>query len=82
MGVKFPIDEVEAKWAKIGREPNEFKKGDIVRVDNPCGAAPLKKGDLVEVKYDSSHKGSVLVVDSWAVSVGELVTPVEARFDI
>jgi hypothetical protein len=75
MGVKFPVEE------KIGRKPNEFKKGDIVRVKNPCGS-PLKEGDLVEVAFESKIKYSVMVTDEgWAVSVSELITPVEARFD-
>jgi ribosomal protein L21E len=74
--------ELEAKWVKIGRKPNEFKKGDIVRVESPCGA-PLKSGDLVEVKYDSNHNGSVAVCEKgWSVTVTELITPVEARFDV
>jgi hypothetical protein len=75
-------ENVEAKkWSKIGRKPNEFKEGDIVRVDLPCGS-PLKQGDLVEVIHASSNKISVYVTEKdWAVSVTGLITPVEARFD-
>jgi hypothetical protein len=84
IGVKLPVEEnaeVE-KWSKIGRKPNEFKIGDIVRVDNPCGS-PLKKGDLAKVTYDSTHMSRVIVTDEkWGVSVSELITPVEARFDL
>lgn len=69
------------KWAKIGRKPNEFKKGDIVKVKNPCGA-PLNAGDLVEVKYNSKSAHSVNVTaKGWAVTISEIITPVEARFD-
>lgn len=72
---------VEAKWASIGRKPNEFKKGDIVKVENPCGA-PLKAGDLVEVESDSTRRISVKVTAvRWTVVVSELITPVESRFD-
>lgn len=70
----------EAKWTKIGRKPNEFKKGDIVRVDNPCGS-PQKKGQLAEVIHDSVDVSSVIVNGGWAVSVSELVAPVESRVD-
>lgn len=85
-GIYLPSQLVEAtdeevKFAKIGRKPNEFKKGDIVKVKKPCGA-PLNAGDIVEVKYDSSSYFSVFVTEkAWAVSVSELITPVEARFD-
>jgi hypothetical protein len=73
--------EIEAKWKKTSRKPNHFIRGDIVRVESPCGS-PLKKGDIVEVKYKSIGKYSVLVTDKgWAVSVSELIAPVEARFD-
>lgn len=68
------------RWAKIGRKPNEFKKGDVVRVDNPCGS-PRKRGQLTEALHDSKRSSSVIVTGGWAVSVSELVAPVESRFD-
>jgi hypothetical protein len=75
--------ELEAKWAKIGRKPNEFKKGDIVRY---IGLGSLK-GELVEVyEVVSDIKTKV----KWATKYGvctelnkelELIAPVESRFD-
>jgi transcription antitermination factor NusG len=85
--VKINAEEVAeitgaSRWAKIGRKPNEFKKGDVVRVKNPCGA-PLIRGQLVEVRQDTNSQYSVLVTDKgWAVSVSGLITPVEHRFDL
>ncbi|WP_439024420.1 hypothetical protein [Bacillus halotolerans] len=68
------------KWAEIGREVGEYKKGDIARVvDNQC-AGHVSNGDIIEVlRQDSS--GSVLdTVHEYYLRV-ELITPVEARFD-
>ncbi|GMK47607.1 hypothetical protein PghCCS26_47370 [Paenibacillus glycanilyticus] len=74
-------EALTAKWAAIGRKVNEFKTGDIVQVDNACGA-PLKSGDWVEVKRPSQNTSSVAVTErGWLVSVKKLVTPVEQRFD-
>jgi hypothetical protein len=77
------LKELEAKWAKIGRKPNEFKKGDIVRY---IGGGSLK-GELVEVyEVVSDIKTKV----KWASKYGictelnkdiELIAPVEYRFD-
>jgi hypothetical protein len=73
--------KIEEKWARIGRNPGEFKEGDIVCVKNPCGAN-LDRGQLVEVTRDSYSSGSVVVTHKrYRVSVSELITPVEARFD-
>jgi hypothetical protein len=75
----------EARWAKIGRKPGEFKKGDIVRY---LGGAPTKKGELVEVYEDTSGTTTKIKwVDDYGVCTErnddlELVTPVEQRFDI
>ncbi|MCY9063238.1 hypothetical protein MOE67_13640 [Bacillus inaquosorum] len=71
------------KWAEIGREVGRLKKGDLVRVDNSCGA-PLELNELVEVVSDSTEGMARVIgqhVDGvWSVN-GKLVTPVEARFD-
>lgn len=41
----------EAKWAKIGRKVNEFKKGDVVRVfDNMAISVPI--GSLATITHD------------------------------
>jgi hypothetical protein len=75
----------EIRWAKIGRKPGEFKKGDIVRY---LGGAPTKKGELVEVYEDTSGTTTKIKwVDDYGVCTErnddlELVTPVEQRFDI
>jgi hypothetical protein len=75
----------KARWAKIGRKPGEFKKGDIVRY---LGGAPTKKGELVEVYEDTSGTTTKIKwVDDYGVCTErnddlELVTPVEQRFDI
>jgi hypothetical protein len=68
----------EIRWAKIGRKPGEFKKGDLVR---------YKKGmtEVIKVSDDSvtiaqlDHKGKPLSVDKTALT---LLAPVEQRFDI
>ncbi|MGG7220931.1 hypothetical protein ACQXR1_11495 [Bacillus sp. ATD] len=71
------------KWAGIGREVGSLKKGDLVRVDNSCGA-PLELCELVEVVSDSTEERARVIgqhVDGvWSV-YAKLVTPVEARFD-
>lgn len=78
--------KLEAKWSKIGRKANEYKKGDIVRiVDN--GSSKLKVGDIGTVSFADTD--DTLTVDTrevktqnWVgVSKIELITPVEARFD-
>ena len=70
-------EEIE-KWAKIGRKPNEFKVGDIVRITQyQCGA---EKGKFVEVN-EVLPEGSIsygYVADTHAI---ELIVPVETRFD-
>jgi hypothetical protein len=71
--------EVLRRWAKIGRKPNEFKEGDIVKF--------VTHAFLIESISDThiyfkTHGGS-----SYGVYIGnvpstvELITPVEARFD-
>ncbi|RCL12744.1 hypothetical protein [Bacillus cereus] len=63
-----------AKWAAIGREVGEIKKGDIVRV--------VKEGDIGIVVYaDSTDRPYVSVNGESQFSYVELVTPVEQRFD-
>lgn len=73
-----------AKWAKIGRNPNEYKVGDIARViDSP---AALPNGAIFEVRRvlgggtveDNSKRKYVYMVPETQL---ELITPVEQRFD-
>jgi hypothetical protein len=69
----------EARWAKIGRKPGEFKKGDIVRLLEDSGAH--EAGTLVEVHDNGNYKADDYV---WVGEFDwyELVVPVEQRFDI
>ncbi|AUS14821.1 hypothetical protein M3616_12970 [Bacillus velezensis] len=70
----------EAKWAKIGREVGEYKRGDIARVvDNKC-AGRVANGDIIEVLKQASGGSVVDTVHGYFLKV-ELITPVEARFD-
>lgn len=77
-----------AKWAKIGRKPNEYKPGDIAEVVNSPNASP--KGTFVEVKDVDS---TVIYAVGWSAVLRrntmihydrtdlKLITPVENRFD-
>jgi hypothetical protein len=72
------------KWSKIGRKPNEFKKGDIVRVmvDFPCGSTRNKGYVGAITHYDCEGSFCVGEDGGWmGFEHIELVTPVEARFD-
>jgi hypothetical protein len=74
--------QAEQKWAKIGRKPGEFKKGDIVRVVEYTGAHEI--GEIVELAEYGANEylgkdGVVLVGEpEWF----ELIAPVESRVDI
>lgn len=75
---------VDAKWAKIGRKPNEFKKGDIVYANisnnHPNGVlASVHRGPIGSVQG-----GNYYLNNDTDVALGdrlELITPVESRFD-
>lgn len=76
---------VADKWAEIGRKPNEFKKGDIVRIVASDSAQP--NGTLGEVG-ELDGKGGLRVLSPGFVKANwqgpdsvELITPVEHRFD-
>lgn len=66
------------KWAKIVRKPNEFKKGDIVRITRYQNGP--KVGTLVEIAV--AHTNSANLIGGYAANFDaiELITPVEARF--
>lgn len=73
---------VEEKWAKIGRKPNEFKNGDIVRYMGKSSS----KGSIVEVAEDSIRGWTKISWENRSGSTEEnselvLITPVESRFD-
>lgn len=72
----------EARWARIGRKPGEFKEGDIVRVIDSCGGR-VEAGTITEVVYidsDGDFKVRDEDGDDWYVEA-ELIVPVEQRFD-
>lgn len=76
---------VEAKWAKIGRKPNEFKKGDIVRGERSMNGKTII-GEICDISngLDSCHGITSFVDGEYrAVLIAslELITPVESRFD-
>lgn len=75
----------EAKWAKIGRKPNEFKKGDVVRVLGVCSGHEIA-GQLGEIVIaDVTDQPPVRAVyndeliELWTRV--ELVAPVESLFN-
>ncbi|ASK14434.1 TPA: hypothetical protein ACTZ5S_001743 [Bacillus cereus] len=72
-----------AKWAAIGREVGEIKKGDIVRTVSHCGSVnPV--GTIGVAREDStvySCSTVALAGGSGNWSRVELIVPVEQRFD-
>jgi hypothetical protein len=78
---KLAEKKLAEKWAKIGREPNEFKKGDIVKLLDDTGANSI--GEIVEIARDDAR----WYIDECGDEYGcrpewlGLITPVEARFD-
>lgn len=82
-----------SKWAKIGREPGEFKVGDIVRVKNGDIGGLSGYNGLITVideidngiiPYHLVKPGFVINdLETWYDSVSiELVAPVERRVDL
>lgn len=86
---EYERKQAEQKWAKIGRKPGEFKKGDIVRVID-ASFSGHENGDISEIiKYDEIKimyevkKMRDTVVGGWLYSDAiELIAPVESRVDI
>lgn len=76
--------EIAEKWAKIGRKPNEFKKGDVVRVIDNMGTIAIRVGDVAIVNYQVKESGSLdIFVPSGGTRYvkGELIAPVESLFN-
>lgn len=74
--------EIAEKWAKIGRKPNEFKKGDAVFVTHPDG------GKVYGIIHEDScgHKIKVDFGKRYSICTEEkseltLVAPVNSRFN-
>ncbi|AMQ66718.1 hypothetical protein FDG96_gp59 [Bacillus phage Mgbh1] len=78
------VSEEVVKWAEIGRDPGEYKEGDIVRVID-TGSSDLTKGEvdeIVRVDQDGTYRIGRRVHANWVWRDRiELVTPVERRFD-
>jgi ribosomal protein L21E len=77
----------EARWAKIGRKPGEFKKGDIVRVIDSASSRIYNGeiGVLGEKDFDGTFRVFVRDVTeaNWhGPQRLELICPVEQRFDL
>lgn len=68
----------EAKWAKIGRKVNEFKKGDIAkgysvyRQKFAMGIVEVVSGKLIGIRLPND--------DYYAIENSELIAPVESLF--
>jgi hypothetical protein len=79
--------EIEARWAKIGRKPNEFREGDIVRV-NDSQSTLIKNGEIGVIGEFDESDGFYRVttvkatISNWHHPKRfELIAPVESRFD-
>ncbi|MDP1503106.1 hypothetical protein [Bacillus velezensis] len=68
----------EAKWAKIGREVGEYKKGDVVQLSESDGVLGIM--DFIGTQFYGVQlpNGDYARPDTEGVI---LITPVEARFD-
>lgn len=78
-------EEDRKRWAAIGREVDEYKKGDVVCVTDP-GYSALSVGDIGTVGNFVSNAFRVNVrgvsTANWLSPVRvKLIAPVEARFD-
>jgi hypothetical protein len=71
---KLAEEENVAKWAKIGRKPNEFKEGDFVKYKK-CFAEVTRVG-IYDMSIEAPN-GIIPVAFESAI----LITPGEARFD-
>ncbi len=90
--VKATSDEVaEAKWARINRKPNEFKKGDIVKLLNRSGFVnrDIPIGTIAELAGDVNEELTAQFINKFTNNSNyvvadnlELITPVEQRFDL
>jgi exosome complex RNA-binding protein Csl4 len=69
----------DAKFAKIGRNPDEFKKGDIVRLIEYTGAD--KEGTIVELGGEGTYIDAYGRTLGFESEWGELIAPVESRVD-
>lgn len=78
--------EIAEKWAKIGRKPNEFKKGDVVKartlwipsevINDHIGIIEDEGYDMVGIKFGNGRYCGACITDGNV----ELITPVESLF--
>src|SRR5690606_26011529 len=76
------VTEEERKFAEIGRKPNEYKEGDIVR-----GSGNLTAGEFVGIVEDVDRTPKSVGIrlfdkDYKSIKVTELIAPVESRVDV
>jgi hypothetical protein len=101
VGWEYPVEpkyfrkatDEEARWARIGRKPGEFKKGDIVRYTPYTGRTchGLKDYPGIITEVDDVSNGFIYVKKPEFVKSEygtasaerelELIVPVEQRFD-
>jgi hypothetical protein len=74
---KRKFEEVK-KWAKIGRKPNEFKKGDAVRYKKCFTTVVASNRTRVALNQSNNVETNIVVSPNDLT----LVFPVEARFDV
>lgn len=80
MGEYEILSAEEAKWTKIGRKPNEFKKGDVVRVTTKKHEHKVGDIRIISPKI-SNHFDHALVGGGYIDTKNiELVSPVESVF--
>jgi hypothetical protein len=70
--------EIEVKWAKIGRKPNEFKVGDAVRYKKAFTIVTEVKPDGIVAINQSNHISKNIEVSAEDLA---LEFPAEARFE-
>jgi hypothetical protein len=74
----------QIRWAKIGRKPGEFKKGDIIRVKRSNAGLPIGTiGEIIGIDNDGDLDVSNGVNSRYHGTYQvELIVPVEQRFDL
>ena len=73
------VDEKAAKWAKLGRKPNEFKQGDII-IDKHFGLCEV--AEVEPAGFCDADRGLTTTNGKWTYKHHcTLVAPVEQRVD-
>jgi hypothetical protein len=74
---KLAQKDLEAKWAKIGRKPNEFKEGDAVRYKKAFTTVVVATPELVRINQSNNVDKHICVSPADLT----LVFPAEASFE-